>query len=76
MAHEVYSAIVNAVRNGRLKEPFSTGDFRTTCPGFGDGTYDAFLHKHSVGNRGEASELFDRVEKGRFRCVRPFRYGF
>ena len=75
MAHEVYTPLVRAVRAGRLPEPFTAGDFERTCPGFGTGTYRAFLHKHSRGNPGQQSVLFDRISPGRFRCVRPFKYG-
>ncbi len=74
MAHRVYEAIVSAVRTGRLIEPFSQEDFRSTCPGFGKGTYNAFLDKHAVGNPGNNSELFERVSPGQFKCVRPFKY--
>lgn len=74
MAHIVYGAIVTAVRNGRLSEPFSKEDFRAVCPGLGGGTYNAFLWKHRKGN-GNTSELFDLVSPGRFRCLRPFMYG-
>jgi hypothetical protein len=42
MVHEVYRAIVRALRAGRLTEPFSADDFRRACPGFGKGTYSAF----------------------------------
>ncbi len=75
MAHRVYKAIVNAVKVGSLAEPFSKYDFETTCPGFGAGTYNAFLDKHSEGNPGGNSELFERVSPGKFRCLRSFRYG-
>lgn len=75
MAHKVYSAIVTAIKNGTLQEPFTKSDFRKACPGFGDGTYNAFLDKHSKGNPGGNSELFERVAPGKFRCLRPFRYG-
>lgn len=75
MAHRVYEAIVHEMKNGTLNEPFSTDDFRASCPGFGKGTYNAFLHKHAVGNPGGNSELFLRVSAGKFKCVRPFRYG-
>lgn len=75
MAHRVYEAIVSAVRTGILIEPFSRGDFRSACPGFGEGTYNAFLDKHAVGNPGNNSELFKRVSPGKFECVRPFKYG-
>jgi hypothetical protein len=37
--HKVYSAIVLAVKNGQLKEPFGQDDFRRTCPNLGEGTY-------------------------------------
>lgn len=73
--HKVYKAIVQAVKNGRLKEPFSQEDFRRACPGFGEGTYHAFLHKHRKDNPGGASELFELTSPGKFRLIRPLRYG-
>lgn len=76
MAHRVYEAIVRAVKSGVLPEPFSKDAFRAVCPGFGAGTYNAFLDKHSRNNPGGNSELFDRVAPGQFKCLRPFRYGF
>jgi hypothetical protein len=75
MPHKVYMSIVEAVRDGRLKEPFSTEDFRTACPGFAPDTYGVFLPKHRRGNPGGNSELFECVRRGTFRCLRPFRYG-
>jgi hypothetical protein len=75
MAHRVYEAIVRAVRSGRLREPFSSADFRRVCPGFGDGTYSAFPFKHRQGDPGGNSELFEQVGPNSFRCLRPFRYG-
>lgn len=73
--HTVYAAIVSAVRSGKLAEPFSQANFRRACPGFGKGTYRAFLHKHSRGNPGGYTELFERVSPGRFKLLRPIRYG-
>ena len=73
--HQVYSAIVYAVKTGKLKEPFSQNDFRRACPGLGEGTYQAFLHKHRKGNPGGNSELFEMTQPGKFRLLRPFRYG-
>lgn len=75
MAHRVYSTIVRAVRERRLSEPFTNSDFKNACPGFGAGTYNAFLHKHRKGNPGGNSELFELVAPGNFRCLRPYRYG-
>jgi hypothetical protein len=74
MRHRVYRSIVEAVRRGHLDEPFHRNDFAAACPGFGKGTYQAFLDKHARGNRGNNTELFERVSPGRSRCVRPFRY--
>jgi len=75
MAHNVYCCIVSAINSGTLIEPFTTDDFRKTCPGFATGTYNTFLHKHSLANPGGNSELFERVSPGKFRCLRPFKYG-
>lgn len=74
MVHRVYQAIVKAVRSRALREPFSNRDFQDVCPGFGAGTYQAFLHKHSKNNPGRNSELFERVGPGQFKCIRPFKY--
>ena len=72
--HTVYFSIVNAVKSGKLKEPFTREDFQKACPGLGQGTYQAFLNKHRKGNPGTYSELFDRVETGKFKVIRPFKY--
>ena len=69
MAHKVYKAIINAIKTGKLKEPFSKQDFQDACPGFGNGTYNAFLDKHAKGNPGGNSELFERVGEGQFICL-------
>ena len=73
--HGVYSVIVQAVKSGQLKEHFGNQEFRSCCPGFGEGTYNAFLYKHKVGNRGNNSEFFEQVSKGKFRLHRPLKYG-
>jgi hypothetical protein len=73
--HRVYAAIVSAVRSGTLVEPFTQANFRRACPGFGNGTYQAFLYKHRLGNPGGNSELFELVSPGRFKLLWPIRYG-
>jgi len=73
--HIVYSAIVDAVNSGQLKEPFGKKEFRSACKGLGEGTYQAFLYKHRKGNPGGNSELFELVSKGRFRLIHPLLYG-
>ena len=72
--HKVYFAIVKAIKEGRLKEPFSNNDFRNACPGFGEGTYNAFLWKHREGNFQHENELFELLEPNTFRLIRPIKY--
>ena len=71
--HNVYRSIVCAVKEGRLKEPFGNKEFAEHCPGFCRGTYNAFLYKHRR-EKGNTTELFERVAPGRFILIRPFRY--
>jgi hypothetical protein len=73
--HKVYGSIVKAVKDERLKEPFTNDDFRIACPGLGEGTYNAFLHKHRINNPSRNSELFEKVAPGQFKLLRPIKYG-
>lgn len=75
MSHEVYSAIVKAVDSGSLSEPFRAADVKAACPGFADGTYSTFLPKHRKGNPKAKPELFERVARGLYRQLKPFKYG-
>jgi len=72
--HRVYSCLVQAAKKGTIKEPFRVADFQKACPGFGKGTYRAFLYKHRVGNNLHNTELFQLVSPGKFKLVKPFRY--
>jgi hypothetical protein len=72
--HKVYAAIIQAIKNSELKEPFGQAEFRRACPGLGEGTYKAFLYKQRKGNPGGATELFDMVASAEFRLLRPFMY--
>ena len=77
--HKVYRALVDAVTSGKLPEPFGQAEFRRVCPGFAEGTYRAFLWKHSGGGDGPSvsnSQLLERTAPGRFRLIRPFKYDF
>jgi len=58
-----------------LREPFTEDDFREACPGLGSGTYRAFLWKHRRVNR-TTSELFELLTPGKFKVLRPLKYGF
>ena len=74
--HTVYKSIIGAVENGYLKEPFSKEAFKDACPGFKERTYNSFLYKYRVGNHTGSSELFELLSPGRFKLVRPYKYGF
>jgi len=76
MSHKVYGLIVQGIKQEKLLEPFDRNDFRRACPGLGEGTYNAFLDKHRIGNPGGNSELFEKVASGKFKVVKPFKYGF
>jgi len=67
MAHRIYEAIVKAVKTGRFTKPFPNDDFRTACPVFRMGTYNAFLDKHARGNGYGNPKVFERVLPDRFR---------
>jgi predicted aspartyl protease len=64
----VAKGIDAALTTGRPVEPFSNQDFRHACPGFGNGTYQAFLWKHRRGN-GRTTELFELVGPNRFKRI-------
>ena len=74
MPHTVYRAIVDAVDDGRLKEPFRSGDIIEACPNLDPLTCGNFPSKHAEGN-GQTSELFVRVSRGLYRLKRPRKYG-
>ena len=66
---EFASQIYQAVKSGRLVEPFNAASLKDACPGWADHTYPTFLGKHSVGN-GTTTELFVRVRRGWYRLKR------
>lgn len=70
---KVYKLIVKAVKDGKLKEPFTSHDFRKACPDLGRGTYNAFLWKHRLKNPGDNTELFERICAGSFKLIRPLK---
>jgi hypothetical protein len=64
----VIKTIDAALAKGTLLEPFSNEHFRQACPGFGGGTYQAFLWKHRRGN-GHTTELFELMAANQFRRI-------
>jgi hypothetical protein len=61
-ATEVY----NAVKAGRLSQPFNAAMAKKACPSWANKTYHTFFGKHSVGN-GKETELFVRERRGFYR---------
>ena len=72
--HMVYSAIVTAVRRG-LNEPFSPADVTAACPTISPTTPSTFLPKHEIHKPGKDTKLFERVRRGRYKLLKPIRYG-
>jgi len=75
MTHRVYETIVKKVKSGRLKEPFSSDDLKRTCPEIKETTCRSFLSQHRRGNPRRNNELFQKVNPGRFKLIRPLKYG-
>jgi len=68
---KVYRSIVEAIQQKRLKEPFTSHDFKEACPGWAEGTYNVFLWKHRQDNPGGYTEYFELGLPGRFKLIRP-----
>ncbi|MDA1089718.1 MAG: hypothetical protein O3A85_05330 [Proteobacteria bacterium] len=66
-----YQSILDAVSNGRLNQTFRSADVEKACPGFAKNTYTNFLAKHAQGNSNNATELFQRIERGLY-CLGQF----
>ncbi len=73
--HIVYRTIVRSVKNGKLKEPFSANDVMKACPKLKPSTCMTILNKHRKSNPSKTSELFVRVSPGKFKLIRPIKYG-
>lgn len=67
---ELGQQIYDAVRSGKLAEPFTAEMVRRACPGWSDHTYGVFLPKHRVGNPGGNTPLFIRVSAGSYRLAK------
>jgi hypothetical protein len=69
--HQLYGCIVEAIKKGKLKEPFTAKDVEQICPH----NYKTFLSKHRRGNPRPESQLFERVRRGQYKLLRPTKYG-
>ncbi|SLM46797.1 protein of unknown function [Nitrospira japonica] len=63
------SEIYDAVKLGKLLEPFTAQDVKKACPGWAVATYGTFLPKHRVGNPGGNTALFRQVGSALYECL-------
>jgi hypothetical protein len=63
------SEVYEAVRSGKLAQPFSAEAVKRACPGWAEGTYRNFFNKHRVGNPTGITELFVRRASNRFEII-------
>jgi hypothetical protein len=74
--HMIYSTIVQTIKSGKLKEPFTIRDLIRACPNLKVSTCHTFPNKHRQNNPSKTSELFILISPGKFKLIRPFKYGF
>lgn len=65
-----YKAILGALEEGKMCEPFTCDDVEKACPGLKGGLSRGFLDAHAIGNQEGNPELFEELEAGKFRCSR------
>jgi hypothetical protein len=63
------SEVYEAVRSGKLAQPFSADSVKRACPGRAEGTYRNFFNKYRVGNPSGTTELFVRRASNRFEII-------
>ena len=61
--------IREAVKSGKLKEPFNPEDVKKACPGWADQTYKSFLPKHVSGPYRGYTQLFEKIGKNLYRLL-------
>lgn len=74
--HQAYKVIIQLVKSRKLREPFSPLDIaHATRQRYNRETLRRFPSKHKKGNVGNDSELFVYLKSGKYRLIRPFKYG-
>lgn len=66
----VIEKIREAVEKGNLDEPFGKKDLGEKFPDWPEGTRNAYLWKHYVGNPRGYKEYFEKVAPGKFRLIK------
>jgi len=76
--HRCYRSIVGAVKDGRLKEPFTARDWHEADKSIPETTWRNFLSKHRKDNPHNNSVLVKRVQEtpeARYELIRQEKYG-
>ena len=69
-----YAKIVRAVKSKKLKEPFVPHDLVRACR-IGSEAASSYPSRHRRGNPQKKPAYFERTKGGKYRLVRPFKYG-
>ncbi len=72
--YPTYSKIVRAVRSKKLKEPFYPNDLVKAC-GIESRAASRYPARYRRGNPQGKSVYFVQMNNGRYKLVRPFKYG-
>ena len=74
--HGTYARIISAVKSKRLAEPFFPKDVPKACRAKNNAeTFRKFPSAHRKKNPYNHRELFVQLKDGRYKLIRPFRYG-
>ena len=66
---KLYQDIKNAVKNGKLKEPFRTKNVKTACSRWSLIVIAVFLPKHRKNNPGGYIEYFWQIGRGLYKLL-------
>ena len=74
---KIYPPIVDAVKSGKLKEPFNSNQLKIACKGkdIKESVVGSYATRHRKGNPGKRTEYFEKVAQGKFKLIRPFKHG-
>jgi len=75
MVHDTYKTIIKLVNSKKLKEPFYPKDIINVTRAKNLKTLRNFAIVHRKGNPTGTSELFTQHKDGRYKLIRPFKYG-
>ena len=73
--YDSYEAIIKLVKSKKLKEPFFPADIAKATRAKNAGTLRRYPTRHRKGNPDGYSVLFTKLKDGRYKLVRPFKFG-